>query len=122
MSMANRVSFVPYECYEGRGYTHQLCNGGAVFVAEYIDEIMVGAGQGRVGQRDVSSGYCCPSGRVYLTYVGYDVRDHITDFESEEDMERWIIARTSVVNAPPTWEVWSGVIGYPDLFFYGKVY
>jgi len=98
MTYANRCSFrKTWESTERDGYTdrpevelwhHSLMCGGAISVQHRL------TGYG-YGQWDEETGYRSPCGQFWLASGGWDIRDHLHEFDSEEGMIQWVIKRAN---------------------------
>lgn len=54
------------------------------------------------GWRDIETGYCSACGKFWLASGGYDIRRHLDELESDEDMARWVMVRANnCVGIPP---------------------
>jgi hypothetical protein len=90
MSMKNRVSFQEtYRRNDNSAYgydnvcvAHRLLNGGAITVLNR----MTGC-----GWPDIETGYRSPCGQFWLASYNQDIREHLDEFNSEEDMADWVI-------------------------------
>lgn len=87
MSMANRVSFQRYEFPDGdERFTHHQPDGGRITVVDRMTGF---------GWRDIETGYRCPSGQFWLASGNCDIRDHLGEFNSDDDMAAWVISRAN---------------------------
>lgn len=98
MSYANRVSF--HKTYESpdrdndRGepestvWHHRLMCGGSISVQHRL------TGWG-YGAWDEETAYTSPCGAFWLATCGYDIREHLSEFDSEEGMIQWVIDRAN---------------------------
>lgn len=94
MDMRNRVMFQKiYEskdCDNSRGipdttaWHHSLMNGGSISVVERL------TGYG-YDVWDVETGYSSPCGQFWLASGDCDIRDHLAQFSSEDEMIEWVI-------------------------------
>jgi hypothetical protein len=92
VSMANRVSF-RHERIGGllgeepdHLYRHNLCNGGAITVLDRMTGF---------GHRDVETGYRSPCGAFWLASGHEDIRRHLAEFNSEDEMAQWVMGRAN---------------------------
>jgi hypothetical protein len=96
MSMANRVSFSAKELNDGDVlYSHYQPDGGRISVLDRMTGF---------GWRDVETGYRCPSGQFWLASGGYDIRNHLHELNSDEEMVQWIIERANTCQGGHPWE------------------
>ena len=98
MSYRNRVSFQKtYEspdCDNDRGepdstvWHHHLMCGGSISVQHRL------TGYG-YGMWDTETAYSSPCGGFWLATCGFDIRDHLDEFDSEEGMIQWVMDRAN---------------------------
>lgn len=102
MSYANRVSFhnhytsdrrSGYDRADETAWMHRLMNGGVITVVERLTGF---------GWWDVETGYRSPCGQFWLAAGDQDIRDHLSDFDSEDGMCQWVIDRANVCNGGHT--------------------
>lgn len=87
MSMANRVSFSVEALSDGDAcFCHYQPDGGRISVLD---------GMTGFGWIDVETGYRCPSGQFWLASGGYDIRNHLHELNSDEEMTQWVIERAN---------------------------
>jgi hypothetical protein len=65
-------------------HAFHLMDGGRITVLDR----MTGYGN---GVRDVETGYRASCGRWFLASGGYDIRQHLGEFTSENDMAAWVM-------------------------------
>ena len=92
MDMRNRVMFrKTYESKDScndRGapnetcWHHSLMNGGSISVVERLTGF---------GWWDIETGYRSPCGQFWLASGDCDIRDHLAQFSSEDEMIEWVI-------------------------------
>ncbi len=96
MSMANRTSFAVESFNDGDFcYRHYQPDGGRITVVDRMTGF---------GWRDVETGYRCPSGQFWLASGGYDIRNHLHEFNSDEEMAKWVLDRANnCTGGHPPW-------------------
>jgi hypothetical protein len=87
MTMTHRTSFSVENFPDGDAcYRHYQPDGGRISVLDRMTGF---------GWRDVETGYRCPSGQWFLASGGYDIRDHLHELGSDEEMTQWVIDRAN---------------------------
>lgn len=94
MSMVNKTSFNEiYRSQDADYYGnydicvgHQLLNGGAITVLDRMTGF---------GYRDIETGYRSPCGQFWLASGNVDIREHLSEFNTEEQMIQFVIERAN---------------------------
>lgn len=87
MSMKNRTSFSRHQsCDDDVLFRHCQPDGGQITVLDRMTGF---------GYRDIETGYRCPSGQFWLASGGYDIRNHLDELDSDDDMAEWVKGRAN---------------------------
>lgn len=87
MSMENRTSFQASQVADDDMIcAHNLADGGRITVLDRMTGF---------GWRDIETGYRCPSGQFWLASGRVDIRDHLEEFDSEDEMAEWVKQRAN---------------------------